>query len=345
MSKKMFNDQDAANSMSNSNEFDNQYYNKVKRVPIIKDITNRQLKSVIVSNDDEGTHVLFSYTGMTTNSYIVGFKYVIEKCRKNQYKNVNDFIVNEHENITRGIIKKKASKLNNQACIEIVKNGYKGDSMYFDLCQEVALILLENKDYIINNNGYFDISNVIILCYRLTDVYLTKNRNKKDITRVDIVDYNEENNNFISMAINSKTYRDYLQTVTIENEVDLSHFKGVIESVKIYLTMTEKKTLCTTLFKVLDLLVLGTPKKDILKNVNVSHTTLTKYCDIIKNAYWEIFKPIPFKENTTSATNNEKEYIKIDFKRCNTNTPIHNEYKTRLCDIIYRKELALERIF
>lgn len=233
------------------------------------------------------------------------------------YNSVNDFITDNYICITKGIVKKLALKCNVAFCFEIVNKNY-NDNIFEDLAQEVAIILLENKDKIIvNNDNTYDLQNVILSCFRTVNNYGYKNKTRVDNTQVSIIGYDEESNNDISIAINTRSYLDYCSNVAYNDmfiDNSYKHFITIIRVVKSYIELTQKPFISEKCQNVLNLLIKGYKKKDIAIELDISVNSVTKYHNIIKDAFYNCYKkPHNKKSETTHNTDIKHNTMVIDY--------------------------------
>lgn len=251
---------------------------------------------------------------------------------------VEQFILDSYVNITKGIIKKMATGVIKKTC----KNGTikylphscyqsasniineKGaiiDKFFFDdLSQEIFITMFENCDMIkyVPDTKTFDISDIILDCYRSIRTYLYNNKQKQDNAEIDIIDYNEENDEFITMAVNTLDYRRYAiqeYNSTVNSDLELLTICGLVLD---YIKKTEKSFIYEKCKNVLTGLLKGYSNQEIKTAYEISVNSVTKYRKILNNAYYEIYKkPIEKIDNeSTCYTDYYASYGKmsIDFE-------------------------------
>ena len=283
------------------------------------DIDNVKLDNMIGQyfNDNNDTVLVFKKT-RTTKSHATKSHIEYEK---KSYLTIDDFISNEYINLCKCLVWIKATKNNVKACWDILNKGYENDSMFFDLCQETALFLYENKNKITCTKDYhYTLDNCFIDLLRHLDNYLYKNKTRVENIEIAITDYNGEKDTFSTIAINSKEYRQAIAKKIKDSTIaDRMNYKlnETVATVQAYLWATQKKKLAEKLCAYIELLLLGVAKKDICKELDISSTTATKYHNMIKNAYYEKYvKYIGWDEEITPLETTKNETIKVDFTTC-----------------------------
>ena len=246
-----------------------------------------------------------------------------------EYTDKNDFICKEYENITKGLIKSMALKCNVKFAQDIVNKGYYGDVFFYDLCQEVAMVLLDNIDNIeVENNNYIVTGDVKIKCLRALNNYGYANKTRVSNTEVAIIDYDEKNNNDISIAINTRAYKDYCSNVAYNDmfiDDSYKHFITIIRTIKSYIELTEKGYISEKCQKVLDLLIKGYKHKNICEELDITHPTLRKYKNIIQNAYITLYRTNKHTNKTMArlkGDNNKNHYGYITIEK-----PVKSAFK------------------
>ncbi len=237
------------------------------------------------------------------------------------YPTKEDFITNNYINITKGFVKALALKCNVGFCNDIINKGYYGDTFFDDLTQIVALTLLENTDRIIMlDSNTWSIENTLkIDCLRAINHYGYNNKTRVNKTEVAIIDYDEKNGDDISIAVNTRAYKDYLfnEYDKKATENDVVNIWDIIDNVLSYIISHEKLKVYNGCKIILNALINGQKLKNIYNNNGLSCTTTTKYYKIIKNAYYELYKkPIPYNDGDTTATTTATAKISIDFSKC-----------------------------
>lgn len=228
------------------------------------------------------------------------------------------FITDTYINLTKGLVHTMAvgviKKVNKQGTIsylphstykaaaQIVNSGY-NDQIFEDLTQEVFITLWENRDSIKYNENTctFDISGLTLECYRTIRRYLYNNKTKIDNTTIDIIDYDENNDECITMAVNTLDYRRYAIT-NYNNECNTyNELLTICGLVLDYIRIHEKSFICDKCKIVLTGLLKGMSNKEISKNYNISINSITKYRNILNNAYYEVFKKPLIKANLPNS--------------------------------------------
>ena len=252
------------------------------------------------------------------------------------YPTKEEFITSNYETITKGFIKALALKCNVGFCIEIINKGYYGDTLFDDLCQEVALCLLENKDKItLNENNVWCIPDDIkIACLRSINNYGYRNKTRVDKTQVAIVDYDEKTGDSVTIAINTRAYTEYcLKQYNNMSLDEINSFYDIIDIVKLYIAFNQKNKISIVCNKIIDLLIQGYKKKDIVVILDISKPTLVKYCNIIQNAYYECYKK-PVIHND-KIDRNIMSYINFKFNGKALNSHEIHDFKQGLYNMLF----------
>lgn len=245
----------------------------------------------------------------------IGYITPITFCEKN-YQIITINIIKSMYNSTKS--------WNYTACNSIVNSRFT-DDIINDLKQVCFMTMYENLSYLVNspidNRIYFEsifapttnckiydskindfiikeCPNVFIACYRSISNYLYNQKSKYDTKQIAIIGYDDNNNSDISIAINNRAYTDYcISQGDSLSFAACNEFLEIIENVKCYITFTEKPKVSKYCNSILDLLVVGTKKKDIATKLDISSTTITKYHNIIKNAFYELYKKPQIKKS------------------------------------------------
>lgn len=236
------------------------------------------------------------------------------------YNNINEFIANEYEKVAVGVVKSMRNVVYITKTGETVCPNYDSlkdiftDCFLDDLKQETALFLLENVDKItIDNAGVVNLEGIILGLFKHIRTYLYNNKQRIDNKCISIVGYDEENDNDISIAINSRSFIEY--QINALNNADISTINNIldiVENVKKAILLEYHKC-WKTMFKILDMLLMGIKKKDICSKLEISDTTLTKHCNNIKMVYYNLYhKPTPRKEHIKDTIKEKHCKILID---------------------------------
>lgn len=306
-------------------------------------ITGYEKKEVIPSYDD----TVFSVddiTGNTINSFVDRYYSVITiaiiKSMYNSNKSLN-------YNAVRSIVENGY----NDSLIDDLKQ-----CVYITLWENLKAVdtynfkqLRENVDNCVYWSNptlsftSFDNGSLWLACYRSVSTYLyhtntkdTYNRHSKTIIdeagnkkRVEWLeprkisfehyDTNNKDESPKLLTIDTYAYRHYLSQDynrdATNNEVIAVW--DILDRVLAYILKTEKIKIYNGCKEVLNGLMNGDKMKDISLNTGLSSTTVTKYYNILKNAYYELYKkPLYHTEknnnNITSIINHST--ITIDFK-------------------------------
>lgn len=259
------------------------------------------------------------------DSYFKKYEYVQPR-NNNTYDDIQDFITKEYINITKGLVKALSYKCNNVSCMDIVKKGYESDPIFYDLCQEVALTLLNNIDDIVYiNNKTIDLSMVIVSCLRSINNYCYRNKTRLNNTQVTLTEWNNDTQEWESIATNTRAYIEWCSNVAYNDmfvDGSIKHFTTIIRVVKSYIVHNEKPFISKKCNNVLNYLIQGYKRKDISVLTGYSLPSITKYHDIIKKAYITVYKtPQPRKRIVTETIqDNKHDSISIDFHNVHFNT-------------------------
>lgn len=234
---------------------------------------------------------------------------------------VINYITDCYINLTKGIIKKMAYGVIKKVCKDghisymphstyktamtiISDKGVILDNFFFqDLSQECFITLFENVDSIEydGENKTFNIGTVVLDCYKSIRGYLYRNKARQDNTECELISYDEDNDEFISIAVNTIDYRRYAIANYNDECTSTMELMTICGLVLDYIRRTEKGFISDKCKLVLTGLLKGFNINEISKTYNISRHSVTKYRNILNNAYYEVYKKPIIKDELTST--------------------------------------------
>lgn len=241
---------------------------------------------------------------------------------------IDTFIIDNYVNMTKGIIKgmtTKVFKLKNgdytvSPCYESAKNivnrGY-NDTIFPDLCQEVALIMLENKDNIIydNDTKSFDCKDIALDCYKAVQTYLYRNKQRVDNKEVSIIGYDESGDECVSIAVNSIDFRRYAVKEYNEITTDYESMLTICHSVLYDINRTQKPFIAEKCKKVLVGLMSGLTVNEIHLKYDIPLRSISNYRNILSDTFYKLYrKPDTLHDTISDNWEVSHNRFAIDFK-------------------------------
>lgn len=241
---------------------------------------------------------------------------------------IDTFIIDNYVNMTKGIVKgmtTKVFKLKNGSytvspCYESAKNivnrGY-NDTIFPDLCQEVALIMLENKDSIIydNDTKSFDCKDIALDCYKAVQRYLYRNKQRVDNKEVSIIGYDESGEECVSIAVNSIDFRRYAVKEYNETTTDYESMLTICHSVLYDINRVQKPFIAEKCKKVLVGLMSGLTVNEIHLKYDISLRSISSYRNILSDTFYKLYrKPATLSDTMSDNWKVSHNRFTIDFK-------------------------------
>ena len=180
---------------------------------------------------------------------------------------------------------------NYNAIHQIVENGY-NDNLTDDIAQEIALVLVENKEDIQKDkDGFytFDNSDIVLKCYRAINKFLYSYKTRNELKHVSICGWNEDTDTDITLRNGSIEWKMYILHADY-NRKTKEDIIQITKDVLAEISHNEKPFIYEKCKIVMYGMLNGLLLKDISKKYDISIHSVTKYKNIILNAYNTLFK-------------------------------------------------------
>lgn len=215
----------------------------------------------------------------------------------------------------------------------IVENGF-NDSIFDDITQEIALVLLSN----LNEIEYNPIDNYCMsfsrsLWYEMFSAiqrYLYRNKERQYKKEYAIVGYTENDDDTTTDILTTTDRQAYKEMIINDYYTDnYNTLENVIYSVSSYIDTHEKPFIAEKCKKMIPYLVQGYTMKEIATMCGFSINSVTKYRNILAFAYKAINAPTIKEERAITTDKAEKlEKIVIDnmcYKKYNVDITCYDD--------------------
>lgn len=279
-------------------------------------------------------------------------EYLKKEYLEKQYESIESYINDTYKPLTIGIInsmysgmrKKKDGSyipLVNYESVKTIVNNHFVDNLTDDLFNTTYMTLWINKEYIQCDNNYYSIGNITndivykrydtklndfidisncnslyLACYKAVSSLLYNQKTKHD--KKCIMSLYDTDNKETEYTVDSYAFKQAIMDKTTEKA--MNNVNTICKNVMDYIKAMEKPFIYHKCYKVMVELQKGLLLKDIAKNLNYSINSVTKYRNIIVNAYKTLYKQYVYdlpQRNNLAATNK----IVVDFTECNDKTP------------------------